>query len=77
LKIEIRTTTLLDSNRLINLADGLIRLSDWYSRELMLQKSLRDSNCNIYIAEVNEKIVGFIELHVFPDFVEGAPIAYH
>ena len=41
----------------------------------MLKKSLEDPSCQIYVAEVDEKPAGFIELRVFPDFVEGQPIA--
>ena len=41
----------------------------------MLKKSLQDHSCTVYVAEVAEKIVGFIEMRVFPDFAEGMPIA--
>ena len=75
LKVKVRTATPQDSKELVNLADELIRLNDWTGRELMLQETFQDSNCKVYVAEVDEKIVGFIELRVFSDFVEGTLIA--
>lgn len=38
-------------------------------------KSLQDANHEICVAEDDGKIVGFIEIRVFSDFVEGASIA--
>ena len=76
LKVKVRTATPQDSKELVNLADELIRLNDWTGRELMLQETFQDSNCKVYVAEVDEKIVGFIELRVFSDFVEGTLIAF-
>jgi len=75
LNVEVRIAVTQDSDNIVRLADELIHLDDWSSREVMLKKSLQDPNCKIYVAEVDGKIVGFIETHVFLDFVEGAPIA--
>jgi len=75
LNVKIRTAVSQDSEALLELADELIPLEDRSSREVMLKKSLQDPNCKIYVAEVDDKVVGFIDIHVFPDFVEGAPIA--
>jgi ribosomal protein S18 acetylase RimI-like enzyme len=74
LNVEVRTAAPQDSEELVNLADKLVHLDDWSKREAMLKKSLEEPNCEIFVAEVEKKIVGFIELRVFPDFVEGAPI---
>lgn len=68
---SIRDALLDDSEKLIRLADELIPLDDWSGRELMLKQSLKDPNCKIHVAEIDDEIVGFIEFRVFPDFVEG------
>jgi len=75
LYVKIRVAMAQDSQALVKLADELIHLGDWSGREAMLKKSLQDPNCKVMIAEADEKIVGFIEIRIFPDFVEGAPIA--
>jgi len=75
LNIEIRTATTKDSGELVRLADELIHLDDWSNREVMLNNSIQDPNCKIFVAEADEKIVGVIEMRVFSDFVEGSPIA--
>ena len=36
---------------------------------------LQDPNYTIYVADVNTRIVGFIDLRLFPDFVEGILLA--
>jgi len=72
---EIRTATTKDSAELIRLADELIHLDDRSNRELMLNNSIQDPNCKIFVAEADQKIVGFIEMRIFTDFVEGSPIA--
>jgi len=41
----------------------------------MLKNVLRDPNYSLYVAEVEERIAGFIDLRIFPDFVEGIPLA--
>ena len=41
----------------------------------MLKESLDDPGCHIYVTEIDGRLAGFIELRVFPDFVEGQPIA--
>jgi len=74
LDVKIRVAVAQDSEALVKLADELIPLGDWSSREAMLKKSLQDPDCKVIVAETDEKIVGFIESRVFPDFVEGAPI---
>ena len=71
----VRTAIPQDSEELVKLADELIHIDDWSGREVMLKKSLKDPNSEIFVAEADDKIVGFIELRVFPDFVEGSPIA--
>jgi len=71
----VRKASREDSGSLVELADELVRLDDWSGREAMLEESLDDPGCQIYVAEADGKLAGFIELRVFPDFVEGQPIA--
>jgi len=73
--VKLYAATLQDFDGLIKLADELIHLCDWSGRESMLKKSLRDPDCKVYVAKIDGKIVGFIELRLFPDFVEGVLIA--
>lgn len=75
LNIKVRKTLSQDSEELVKLADELIHLDDWSGRKVMLKKSLQDPNSEIFVAEADKKIVGLIEVRVFPDFVEGSPIA--
>lgn len=73
--IVVRKASRRDSGSLVELADELVPLDDWSGRKAMLEESLDDPGCQIYVAEANGKLAGFIELRVFPDFVEGQPIA--
>jgi ribosomal protein S18 acetylase RimI-like enzyme len=75
LGVRIREAVQRDSEQLGKLSDELIHLEDWSTREVMLTESLNDPGSTIFVAEADETIVGFIELRVFPDFVEGSPIA--
>jgi len=75
LNLRIRKAVPPDSQALSELADELIHLDGWSNRDAMLKKSFQDPNCDIYVAEIDNVIAGFIEIHVFPDFVEGAHIA--
>ncbi|MCW4020657.1 MAG: GNAT family N-acetyltransferase [Candidatus Bathyarchaeota archaeon] len=75
LNLRVRRATPQDSEELVKLADELIRIDDFSNRNVMLKKSFQDPNCGIYVAEVDDMIAGFIEVRVFPDFVEGTPIA--
>jgi len=75
LSLRVRKALPQDSGRIIKVADELIHLSDWSGRVTMLRKSLQDPNCEIFVAEVGDQVVGFIEVRVFPDFVEGSIIA--
>jgi ribosomal protein S18 acetylase RimI-like enzyme len=73
--VRIREAVQRDSEQLVKLSDELIHLEDWSTREVMFTESLNDPASTIFVAEAEETIVGFIELRVFPDFVEGSPIA--
>jgi len=75
LNVRIRPAAAQDSEELVGLADELIRLDNRSGREAMLEKSLQAQDCRIYVAEVDDRTVGFVEVRVFPDFVEGGPIA--
>ena len=75
MSLRIREAVQRDSEQLVKLSDELIHLKDWSTREVMLTGSLNDPASTIFVAEADETIVGFIELRVFPDFVEGSPIA--
>ncbi|MCW4037214.1 MAG: GNAT family N-acetyltransferase [Candidatus Bathyarchaeota archaeon] len=75
MSVRIREAVQRDSKQLVKLSDELIHLEDWSTREVMLTESLNDPASTIFVAEADETIVGFIELRVFPDFVEGSPIA--
>lgn len=73
--VRIREAVQRDSEQLGKLSDELIHLEDWSTREVMLTESLNDPGSTIFVAEADETVIGFIELRVFPDFVEGSPIA--
>ena len=73
MNVRVRDAVRQDSDELVKLADELIHLDDWSVREAMLTKSLQDPDSKIYVAEIDKRIVGFIELRVFPDFVGGDP----
>lgn len=75
MSVRIREAVQRDSEQLVKLSDELIHLEDWSTREVMLTESLNDPASTIFVAEEDETIVGFVELRVFPDFVEGSPIA--
>lgn len=74
MEVVIRSAILEDSNELLQLSNKLIHLSDWSNREVMLEQSLQDPNSKIYVSEVENKIVGFIEERFFPDFVEASTL---
>ena len=73
--VVIRDATMEDSSELLQLSNKLIPLADWSSRRVMLEQSLQDPNSTIYVSEVENKIVGFIEERFFPDFVEGSTLS--
>ena len=73
--VRIREAVQRDSEQLVKLSDELIHIEDWSTREVMLTESLNDPASTIFVAEEDETIVGFVELRVFQDFVEGSPIA--
>jgi ribosomal protein S18 acetylase RimI-like enzyme len=75
LNCSIRKADQQDLEALAKLADQLIRVQDQLERKDILAKILQDPNRGIYVAEVKDMVVGFIEVCVFPDFVEGAPLA--
>jgi ribosomal protein S18 acetylase RimI-like enzyme len=75
LNCHIRKAETQDFETLTKLADQLIHLQDQSERKTILGKVLQYLNCGIYVAELEGKVVGFIEVRVFPDFVEGAPLA--
>lgn len=74
LEITVRSATLQDFNELDKLANELLSL-DVSPRESIFKKSLEDTSSMFFVAEIDQKIVGFIESRIFPDFVEGASIA--
>ena len=41
----------------------------------MLEHSLQNPNYEIYLAELDGEVVRFVDIRVFPDYVEGSPIA--
>ena len=75
MEVVIRDATVEDSSELLQLSNKLINLADWSNRMVMLEQSLQDPNSTIYVAEVENKIVGFIEERFFPDFVEGSTLS--
>jgi ribosomal protein S18 acetylase RimI-like enzyme len=72
---SIRTADQQDLEALAKLANQLIRVKDQSERKAILAKILQDPSRGIYVAEVKGKVVGFVEVRVFPDFVEVAPLA--
>lgn len=75
LRVRIRRCDARDSTAVLQLADDLIPKSEGTQRATMLQNVQQDSNYTIYVAEVDEHIAGFIDLRIFPDFVEGVLLA--
>ena len=75
MRLRIREAVQRDSEQLVKLSDELLHLEDWSTREVMFTESLNDPASTIFVAEEGETIVGFVEVRVFPDFVEGSPIA--
>ncbi len=73
--LSVRRAVPRDSEQLCQLADELILLPIGSDRETMLKALLQDHDRVVYVADANGLLVGFIELRIFPDFVEGAPIA--
>ena len=74
-RVLIRHFDSQDSTAVLQLANELIPKSEGTQRATMLKNLLRDPNYTIYVAEVDERIAGFIDLRIFPDFVEGIPLA--
>jgi ribosomal protein S18 acetylase RimI-like enzyme len=74
-RVQIRRFDSQDSTAVLQLANELIPKSEGTQRATMLKNVLRDPNYSLYVAEVNECIAGFIDLRVFPDFVEGILLA--
>ena len=72
---KVRRAEKRDFRALVRIAGQLIHLDDWSGRERMLGKTLQDPDCDIYVAEMDGTPVGFVELRIFPDFVEGSHIA--
>jgi ribosomal protein S18 acetylase RimI-like enzyme len=75
LGFTIRQAVSQDSEELITLSEELIHLDDWAARKAMLFTALTDPASTIFVAEADDTLVGFIEVRVFPDFVEGSLIA--
>jgi len=75
LGFTIRQAVSRDSEQLVTLSDELIPLDDWAARKAMLFTALNDPASTIFVAEADDTLVGFIEVRVFPDFVEGSLIA--
>ena len=74
MEVVIRRAILEDSSELLRLSNKLIHLADWSNRGVMLEQSFQDPNSKIYVSEVENKIVGFIEERFFPDFVEASTL---
>ncbi len=75
MKCSIRQAKVRDTEQLVALAEQLIPLKEGVARDALLRTALHDPACTIFVAEVDDRLVGFIEVRVVPDFVEGAPIA--
>jgi len=73
--VLIRRFDSQDTPAVLQLANDLIPKSEGPQRATMLQNVLQDPNYTIYVADVDECIVGFIDLRLFPDFVEGILLA--
>jgi hypothetical protein len=73
--VQIRRFDSQDSTAVLQLANELIPKSEGPQRATMLKRVLQDPNYSLYVAEVDEHIAGFIDLRIFPDFVEGMPLA--
>ena len=75
MKCTIRRALTRDAAQLVALAEQLIPLKEGAARDGLLRTALHDPACTIFVAEADDRLVGFIEVRVVPDFVEGAPIA--
>ncbi len=75
MKCTIRQAEARDTEQLVALAKQLIPRKEGAARDALLRAALHDPACTIFVAEADAHLVGFIEVRVVPDFVEGAPIA--
>lgn len=75
MKCTIRQAVARDTEQLVALAEQLIPLKEGATRDALLRTALHDPACTIFVAEADDRLVGFIEVRVVHDFVESAPIA--
>jgi ribosomal protein S18 acetylase RimI-like enzyme len=75
MKCIIRTASPQDFRILTKLADELVHLENWSVRKKLIEKLLQNKCCHIFVAQLGEKVVGFLDLRVFQDFVEGSSLA--
>jgi GNAT superfamily N-acetyltransferase len=70
--IRVRPANTSDVSVLVGLADKLIPgEAPTSDRIRVLTRSLRRSNYSLYVAEEERRLLGFVDLWVFPDFAHG------
>lgn len=69
----IRKARLKDFDEINSLSNELI--GSFGNRNKIFQRALRNKNYLCLVAELNKKIVGFIDLWAFPDVSHGACLA--
>jgi ribosomal protein S18 acetylase RimI-like enzyme len=70
----IRKAKMKDFSRINSLSDELIG-SPMGNRKRIFQKAMKDKNYLCLVAELNKKIIGFIDMWAFPDVSHGAYLA--
>jgi len=74
---EIRRANENDVSRLMSLAEEFMRGTATDEERLSILKSvLKDPNYELWIAEANGEIVGFIDLWIIHDFCHGGRLTY-
>lgn len=72
--MKIRKADLGDFNQIDSLCEELLG-SSVGEREEMFRKALENKDYLCLVAEINEKVVGFIDMWAFPDVSHGAYLA--
>jgi len=72
--IKIRKADLGDFNQIDSLSEELLG-SSVGDREEMFRKALENKDYLCLVAEINEEVVGFIDMWSFPDVSHGAYLA--
>ncbi|MEM3565729.1 MAG: GNAT family N-acetyltransferase [Candidatus Bathyarchaeia archaeon] len=75
--VEVRRANGHDVSRLVSLAEEFMPETATHEERLSILKgSLKDSDYELWVAEMNGDIVGFIDLWIIHDFCHGGKLSY-